>query len=69
MTNTCIPAQVSPAGEVLHFLMDPDGSVVSAVSSVTEHKGRLYFGTVSGDYASYLDKSNISVELRGSSNS
>ena len=69
MTLTCMPAQVSAAGEVLQFLMDPDGSVVSAVSSVTEHKGRLYFGTVSGDYASYLDKSDIPPKLRGLSSS
>lgn len=47
--------QVSPEGKVLEHLMDSDGSVVSSISAVTEHKGRLFFGNVLGDYVSYID--------------
>ena len=35
--------------------MDTDGSVVSSISAVTEHKGRLFLGNVVGDYVSYID--------------
>lgn len=48
-------SQVSPEGKVLEHLMDSDGSVVSSISAVTEHKGRLFFGNVVGDYVSYID--------------
>jgi hypothetical protein len=52
------PVQVSPEGEVLQVLqvlMDPDGSRVSHVSSVTEHEGKLYLGNLAKDYVSVLD--------------
>ena len=49
------PVQVSPEGEVLQVLMDPDGSKVSHVSSVTEHEGKLYLGNLAKDYVSVLD--------------
>ena len=48
--------QVSPEGHVLEHLMDTDGSVVSSISSVTDHNGRLFFGNVLGDYVSYIDR-------------
>lgn len=51
--------QVSSEGKVLQWLMDPDGSTINSISSVTEHKGRLYFGNVAGDYISILDKRNL----------
>ena len=58
-TDLTIPpplsVQVSPAGEVLQVLMDPDGSRVSHVSSVTEHEGKLYLGNLGKDYVSVLD--------------
>lgn len=47
--------QVSPSGEVLQVLMDPDGSRVSHVSCVTEHDGRLFIGNLAKDYVSVLD--------------
>jgi sugar lactone lactonase YvrE len=48
--------KVSPDGrQVLKVFMDPDGSVVSHVSSVTEHGGALYVGNLHGDYVSVLD--------------
>lgn len=47
--------QVSPEGKVLEHLMDSDGSVVSTISAVTEHKGRLFFGNLVGDFVSYID--------------
>lgn len=47
--------QVSPEGKVLEHLMDSDGSVANSISAVTEHKGRLFFGNVLGDYVSYID--------------
>ena len=37
------------------MLMDPDGSRVSHVSSVTEHEGKLYLGNLAKDYVSVLD--------------
>ena len=51
--------QVSSEGKVLQWLMDPDGSNINSISSVAEHKRRLYFGNVAGDYISILDKSDI----------
>lgn len=36
------------------MLMDPDGSVVSHVSAVTEHGGRLFLGNLAKDYVSVL---------------
>ncbi|KAK9824470.1 hypothetical protein WJX72_010575 [[Myrmecia] bisecta] len=47
--------QVSPKGEVLRILMDPDGSHISHVSAVTEHDGKLFFGNLAKNYVSYLD--------------
>ena len=55
--------QVSPEGKVLQWLMDPNGSVVNTISSVTEHGGKMYFGNVAGDYVSHLDKRNIPSEM------
>ena len=49
--------QVSPEGKVLEQLQDTNGSVITFISSVLEHKGRLFFGNVVGDYVSYLDRS------------
>ena len=49
--------QVSPEGKVLEQLQDTNGSVITFISSVVEHKGRLFFGNVVGDYISYLDRS------------
>lgn len=40
---------------MLEHLMDSDGSVVSTISSVTEHNGRLFFGNLVGDFVSYID--------------
>lgn len=51
--------QVSPEGQVVQWLMDPDGSVVSTISSVTEDKDRLYFGNVAGNYVSFLNKKSV----------
>lgn len=53
--HQCSLWQVSPEGRVLEHLMDSDGSVVNSISAVTEHKGRLFFGNVVGDYVSYID--------------
>jgi len=47
--------KVSPEGEVLDMLMDPDGSVVSTVSAVTEHNGRLFLGNLGGNFVSVYD--------------
>ena len=46
--------QVSPAGEILETLMDPEGSHISYISSATEYDGRLFFGNVMGKYVSYV---------------
>ena len=39
--------------------MDPDGSHVSHVSSVTEHDGQLFLGNLAKDYVSVLDLSEV----------
>ena len=49
--------KISGDGEVVDFLMDPDGSAVSTVSAVTETQdGRqLLVGNLGGDYVSVYD--------------
>ena len=54
--------QVSPEGEVLQVLMDPTGSHVSHVSSVTEHGSRLYLGNLAKDYVSVLDLGKVAAQ-------
>lgn len=49
------PTQISPEGQVLRVLMDPEGSRVSHTSSCTEHAGRLFVGNLGKDYVSVLD--------------
>ncbi|GFR47987.1 hypothetical protein Agub_g9811, partial [Astrephomene gubernaculifera] len=51
--------KVSPTGQPLQLLMDPDGSTVAHVSSVNEHNGRLYFGNVKDNYVSYMDLKDV----------
>jgi len=46
--------KVSPEGEVLEALFDPEGEHISSVSAVTEHNGTLFFGNLAGDYVSML---------------
>jgi len=46
--------RLSPTGEPVEVLMDPDGSHVSTVSAVTEHQGRLFLGNLGGDFVSVL---------------
>lgn len=45
-TLDCV--QVSPSGEILTSLWDVEGDVVSGVSSVEEHEGRLWLGNLKG---------------------
>ncbi|KAG2446511.1 hypothetical protein HYH02_008502 [Chlamydomonas schloesseri] len=51
--------KVSPTGQPLQLLMDPDGSHIAFVSSVTEAAGRLYFGNVRLNYVSYIDLKDV----------
>ncbi|PNW76066.1 hypothetical protein CHLRE_12g549050v5 [Chlamydomonas reinhardtii] len=51
--------KISPTGQPLQLLMDPDGSHIAFVSSVTEVAGRLYFGNVRMNYVSYLDLKDV----------
>ncbi|KAG2433903.1 hypothetical protein HXX76_008256 [Chlamydomonas incerta] len=51
--------KVSAAGQPLQLLMDPDGSHIAFVSSVTEVAGRLYFGNVRMNYVSYIDLKDV----------
>ncbi|KAG2486526.1 hypothetical protein HYH03_014827 [Edaphochlamys debaryana] len=46
--------KISPTGEPLQLLMDPDGSKIAYVSSIVEHGGRLYFGNVKENYGDAL---------------
>ena len=43
-------------GRVVHNLQDPNGSTFYMVTSVEEHNGRLYFGTLEGDAIGYLPR-------------
>lgn len=45
--------------------MDPDGSQVSGVSGLVEHKGVLYMGHLAGDYVSALDLSKVPLPSGG----
>lgn len=40
--------KLSPQGEILQLLLDPDGSRVATASAATEHKGRLFLGSIMG---------------------
>ena len=46
---------MSPEGELLQMLTDEDGRHVAYTTAATEHKGRLWLGTVVMSYVSYLD--------------
>lgn len=48
--------QISANGEPLQALYDMDGSHISAVSAVTEHDSRLFFGNLAGDYVSFIER-------------
>eukprot|EP00803_Ostreobium_quekettii_P002281 evm.model.scf_18.14 EVM.evm.TU.scf_18.14 scf_18:86380-87576(-) len=41
--------RVSPAGEVVEALFDPEGRVVSGISGVREAGGRMFFGALESD--------------------
>ena len=47
--------QISAEGQPLEFLMDSTGKVVSGIASVVQRGSRLYFGSLSTDYISYVD--------------
>jgi hypothetical protein len=44
--------KVSAQGEVLKVLLDPTSETLRSISGVTEHKGAVFFGSLSGDYVS-----------------
>ncbi len=46
--------KVSPEGEVLDALFDPEGEYVNTLSAVTEHDGRLFLGNLFGNFVSVL---------------
>jgi Strictosidine synthase len=48
---------VSPSGEILEIVLDPNGSMVSTVSAVTEHNGKLFMGNLGGNFVSIVDLS------------
>jgi hypothetical protein len=48
---------VSPNGEILEIVLDPNGSMVSTVSAVTEHNGKLFMGNLGGNFVSIVDLS------------
>jgi hypothetical protein len=54
---------VSAEGKLLGMLMDPDGSNVSHISSITEFRGRLYFGNLVKNYVSFLDQGLLEEAL------
>lgn len=46
---------MSGDGQVLDFLMDPNGEHVSSISAAVEHEGCLFMGNLAGDFVSYVD--------------
>lgn len=61
--------QISAAGEVQEFLMDPTGETVSMVPSVVQKGSRLYMGQLAHSYITYLDLPEENVpEVDGASN-
>jgi hypothetical protein len=47
--------KISPAGEILQVLLDPDGDTVSSISATTEIDGLLLFGNLGGNFVSFLE--------------
>lgn len=45
---------MTPDGELVTFLLDPDGTTASRIASAHEEHGRLYFGNLVTDYVSYI---------------
>lgn len=51
--------KVSADGAILDVLIDQTGSIVSSISSVTEHDGKLFFGNLGGSFVSVYDLSKM----------
>jgi hypothetical protein len=57
--------QVSPEGDVLEFLEDPQRTIFSEfpssyrISSAHEHGGRLWLGALVANFVSYVDLKNL----------
>lgn len=47
-------AEINAEGEVLRTLHDPDGSSITTITSVLEHNGTLYMGSLYNDYIGRL---------------
>lgn len=48
LMRSLVCAQVSPSGKILSLLLDPTGARVATASAATEHKGRLFLGSIMG---------------------
>lgn len=61
MWYACLCVQVNDDGQVVDFLLDPDGRHVATVSAVSEEVTaagggtRLWLGNLVGSYVSYVD--------------
>lgn len=42
--------EVSFDGRILRTLQDPGGEVITLITAVTEHNGKLYLGSLHNDY-------------------
>ncbi|WIA20276.1 hypothetical protein OEZ85_006109 [Tetradesmus obliquus] len=51
--------KVSDKGQLLQWLVDPEGKTASKVPSAHEEGGRLYFGNLAGDYVSYINLADL----------
>lgn len=51
--------KVSESGELLQWLVDLKGELVSKISSAHEYADRLYLGNLAGDYVSYVDLTEL----------
>lgn len=65
----CLCVQVNGDGQVVDFLLDPDGRHVSTVSAVSEEVTttaggggtRLWLGNLVGSYVSYVDLGSVAA--------
>eukprot|EP00878_Enallax_costatus_P025649 GHUV01027461.1.p1 GENE.GHUV01027461.1~~GHUV01027461.1.p1 ORF type:complete len:393 (+),score=76.33 GHUV01027461.1:116-1294(+) len=62
--------KISPEGEMLQLLLDPDGSRVATASAATEHNGRLFLGSImGGPFVSFVNLAGIQHHTANATNS
>ncbi|KAF8055388.1 MET1B [Scenedesmus sp. PABB004] len=58
--------KITPEGRILQLLLDPTGARVATASAATEHRGRLFLGSImGGPFISYVELATIQAHLDG----